>query len=124
MRKKTLKIAYWIVTVLFVLFMLFGAVSELLQAQSAQQVLTDLGYPVYLNYILGIAKVIGAIAIVQWTFTALKEWAYAGFTIDIVGAAASAYFAGQGVGAALFTLVFLIPLFLSYWLWKKTDANA
>ena len=103
------------------MFMLFGAVSELLQVESAQKVITDLGYPAYLNYILGIAKILGGIALIQWRFRTIKEWAYAGFTIDIIGAAASVYLAGQGLGAALFTLIFLIPLFLSYIPWKKID---
>jgi hypothetical protein len=123
MQKKTLKVLYWIITVLFVLFMLFGAVSELMQVESAQKVITDLGYPVYLNYILGTAKIIGAIVLVQWGFRTVKEWAYAGFTIDILGAAASTYFAGAGIGAALFTLVFLIPLFLSYILLRKIEST-
>jgi uncharacterized membrane protein len=121
MQQKTLKITYWVITIVFVLFFLFGAVSELLQVESAQKVLTDLGYPVYLNYILGIAKVLGGIALIQWRFRTIKEWAYAGFTIDIIGASASVYLAGQGLGGSLFTLVFLIPLFLSYALWKKTQ---
>ncbi len=124
MEKKTLTIIYWIITALFVLFMLFGAVSEVMQVASAQKVLADLGYPTYLNYILGIAKILGAIALIQWAWPALREWAYAGFTIDIIGAAASTYFAGQGIGAALFTLVFLVPLLLSHWLWKRTAAPA
>ena len=123
MQPKTIKISYWIITILFVAFMLFGAMSELMQIESAQQVLKDLGYPVYLNNILGIAKIIGAVVLIQWSFKTIKEWAYAGFTIDILGAAASIFYAGEGIGAAIFTLVFLIPLFLSYWLWKKTEAS-
>ncbi len=122
MEKKTLKIFYWVITLLFVLFMAFGAVSELLQTESAKKVIVDLGYPVYLNYILGVAKIIGAIVLIQWKFKTVKEWAYAGFTIDILGASASAYFAGPSVGGALFVLVFLIPVFLSYYLWKKVEA--
>jgi hypothetical protein len=120
MEKKTLRIIYWVITALFVLFMWFGAISELMQLESAQKVLIDLGYPVYLNYILGLAKILGGIALLQWWSRPLREWAYAGFTIDILGAAASSYFV-QGIGAALFTIVFLIPLLLSYWLWKRSE---
>jgi hypothetical protein len=126
MQKKTLRIIYWVITLLFALFIGFGAISELVQVESAQKVLTDLGYPTYLNYILGIAKILGVIALIQWKWSTIKEWAYAGFTIDILGAAGSVFFAGggsgQAIGGALFTLVFLMPLFLSYWLWKKTDS--
>jgi hypothetical protein len=123
MKPRTLRISYWIITILFVLFMWFGAVQELMQTASAQKALTDLGYPVYLNYILGVAKIIGGIVLLQWTYRTVKEWAYAGFTIDILGAAASGFFV-YGIGIALFTLVFLIPLALSYWLWKRTDRAA
>jgi hypothetical protein len=124
MQQKTIKILYWVITILFVAFMLFGAISELMQVESAQKALTDLGYPVYLNYILGTAKIIGAIVLLQWSFKTVKEWAYAGFTIDILGAAGSVFLIGGGIGPALFTLVFLVPLFLSYWLWKKSTASA
>ncbi len=121
MQKKTLTRFYWTITILFVLFMTFGAVSELMQTESSKKIMTDLGYPLYVNTIIGIAKILGGIALLQWSCKALKEWAYAGFTIDILGASASMYFAGFGIGVALFTLVFLIPLFGSYWLWKKTS---
>jgi prepilin signal peptidase PulO-like enzyme (type II secretory pathway) len=121
MQHKTLRIIYWVITILFVLFLGFGAVMELLQTPDAQKVIVDLGYPTYLNYILGIAKILGGIALIQWSYKAVKEWAYAGFTIDILGASASTFFVTKSIGMALFTCVFLIPLFLSYWLWKKTD---
>lgn len=78
--KKRAKISYWVITMLFVVFMLFGAVSEVLQTEGAQKVLASLHYPVYLNYILGIAKCIGAVVLIQPTFKMIKEWAYAGFT--------------------------------------------
>src|SRR3989344_6652003 len=91
MEQKTIKVLYWIITILFVLFMLMSASFELLQTESAEKALTDLGYPAYLNYIIGVAKVLGAIALIQWKWRTIKEWAYAGFTIDIVGAAASTF---------------------------------
>jgi uncharacterized membrane protein len=119
---KAVRIWYWVITFLFVVFMLFGAASEVSQSESAQKLLADLHYPVYLNYILGIAKIIGAVVLIQWRFKTIKEWAYAGFTIDILGAASSSYFV-EGIGAAIFTVVFLIPLFLSYYLWKRSGAS-
>ncbi len=59
MKDKTVKIVYWIVTIIFCAFMLFSATVELMQIESAQKGLIDLGYPVYLNYILGVAKLLG-----------------------------------------------------------------
>ena len=119
--KKTARIWYWVITILFVAFMLFGAISEVMQTDSAQKSLASLQYPVYLNYILGIAKMIGAVALIQWRFKTIKEWAYAGFTVDILGAAASSHFV-EGIGSAIFTAIFLVPLFLSYYFWKRSEA--
>lgn len=120
MRPRTIKVWYWIVTLLFCAFMTFSAVSELLQTESAQKVMVDLGYPIYLNYILGIAKILGVIALLMPQFKTIKEWAYAGFAFDIIGAGLSIAFDGGGL-MALTTLPFLIVLFISYSLWKKVE---
>ena len=121
MKPKTVKIIYWIFTILFCLAMLFSGVSELMQTQQAVEAIKQLGYPVYLNIILGIAKVLGVLAILQWKFKTVKEWAYAGFAIDFLGASASLYFAGDGILVALSTVPFFIVMFASYFLWKKKE---
>lgn len=119
MKKKTIRIWYWIVTILFAAFMIFSGGSEILRVPSADALLVSLGYPVYLNYILGIAKIFGAIVLLVPMFNVLKEWAYAGFTIDLVGAGASFLLAGAGFVSILGVLPFIVVMFLSYWLWKK-----
>ena len=48
--------------------------------------LVHLGYPVYLLKFLGAAKKLGVLAIVTGKFPAFKEWAYAGFAFDLLGA--------------------------------------
>ncbi len=121
MKPKTIKIVYWAVTLLFAGFMLFSASTEVMHLKSADDVMKGLGYPVYVNTILGVAKILGAIAILQWKFKTVKEWAYAGFTIDIIGAGASIYFAGGGILMALTTIPFLAVMFASYFLWKKVE---
>ena len=119
MKPKTIKIFYWVFTLLFCLGMLFSGISELMQTEQSAEAMKQLGYPVYLNLILGAAKVLGVIAILQWKFKTIKEWAYAGFTIDFLGASASLYFAGNGILMALSTIPFFIVMFASYFLWKK-----
>jgi len=121
MKPKTIKIIYWVVTILFALFMLFSGVSEIMQIEGAKQVMKQLGYPIYVNTIIGVAKILGAIAILQWKFRTIKEWAYAGFTIDITGAAASFYFTGEGIINVLSTIPFLAVMFISYYFWKKVE---
>ena len=53
------------------------------------QVVTSLGYPVYILAIIGIFKVPGAVIIVAPGFLRLKEWAYAGIAFELSGAVAS-----------------------------------
>jgi hypothetical protein len=119
MASKAARIWYWIITVLFSLFMLFSAYGGFFPNQQTYDLLAGLMLPLYMLQILGIAKVLGVIAILQNKFTTIKEWAYAGFAFDIIGAGLCFAFVGAGFDAVLFTWVFLIPLFLSYWLWKK-----
>src|SRR3989338_3551310 len=123
MKPKTIRIIYWAFTILFCLGMLFSGVSELMQTPQSVEVLKHLGYPAYLNIILGIAKVLGVLAILQWKFKTIKEWAYAGFAIDFLGASASLYFAGDGILVALSTLPFFAVMFTSYFFWKKKERS-
>lgn len=123
MKPKTIKISYWIVTILFSLSMLFSGITEVLQIEQAKEVMKHLGYPIYVNKIIGTAKILGVIAILQWKFKTIKEWAYAGFTIDIIGAAASMFFAGDSLLMVLSTVPFLVVMFASYFLWKKVEAG-
>ncbi len=123
MKAKTAKVLYWIFTLLLVLGMLFSGISQLMQTESSKEVMQQLGYPMYLNIILGVAKVLGVLALLQTMWPVLKEWAYAGFTIDFIGAAASMYFAGEGIMSAVSVLPFLVVLFVSYFTWKKVYSH-
>ena len=69
-----------------------------------------LGYPPYFLTVLGVWKVLGAIAILMPRFPRLKEWAYAGIFFDLTGAAAS-YAAAGDHGVSAFHI--LAPLFLA-----------
>lgn len=119
MQRRTLKVWYWIATLLFAAGMLFSGISELMQTQSANEVIQKLGYPLYLNTILGVAKILGVIAIAQTKWKTIKEWAYAGFTFDFLGASFSFALNGDSIASVLSPLPFLIVLFISYVLWKR-----
>lgn len=93
-RAKT--VLYWTTTTLIALETLVGGVMDLthgrtgvISGPSVIQVVTSLGYPVYVLAIIGILKVPGAIVIVVPGFLRLKEWAYAGITFELAGAVAS-----------------------------------
>ena len=122
MKAKTIKVWYWIVTIIFAIFMTFSGISELVGTQQGNDLLKHLGYPLYINIILGIAKLLGAITLITPGFRTLKEWAYAGFTFDILGASLSYALNGDGISDTLMPLILLIVLFISYALWKKSNS--
>lgn len=119
MKPKTLKTTYWIITILFALSMLMDGIGGITRQQAGVEVMQHLGYPVYALSIFGMAKITGALAIFQNKFTTLKEWAYAGFTINFMGAILSRIYAGDGIGEILFPLIPMAISFLSYFLWKQ-----
>jgi uncharacterized membrane protein YphA (DoxX/SURF4 family) len=51
--------------------------------------MSRLGYPSYFLTILGVLKILGALAVLAPGLKRLKEWAYAGMMIDVVGAVLS-----------------------------------
>ena len=99
MKGKT--IAYWTTTGLIAFFIGGGGVSQVFQfLGNVHGVVPILGYPMYFFAILGVWKVLGAIAILVPRFPRLKEWAYAGIFFDLTGAAVScAAVGGYGVYA-------------------------
>ncbi len=80
---------------------------NLMRAEIQAEALASLGYPAYLMTILGVAKLLGVIALLLPRMPLLKEWAYAGFTFDLLGATASHAFVGDGIGEIMMPLIFL-----------------
>ncbi|SMO79379.1 DoxX family protein [Fodinibius sediminis] len=117
---KKIKIAYWTVTILFALAMLQSGIVQLIPTEGSKEVMTLLGYPIYLLTILAIAKLLGAVVLVMGRFKTLKEWAYAGFAFDFIGASASGAYIGE-IQIIIGPLVFLAVMFLSYYLWKRME---
>ncbi|WP_072053053.1 DoxX family protein [Hymenobacter terrenus] len=124
MKPRTTARLYWTLTILFCLMMLANGVTSLMLEKTGQEVLRQLGYPMYIMTITGVAKILGALALLQNKYRTLKEWAFAGFTIDFIGAAASIAFSGMGAAATLPALVMQAVLFGLYFLWKRYLATA
>lgn len=122
MKPKTVKIAYWISTIIFSLMMLMDGYGGVARVEDGQVVMKHLQYPVYLLSIVGTAKILGAVAILQPKFQTIKEWAYAGFAINFVGAAASRAFMGDSAGEIIVPLVALGIMFIPYFFLKKYQA--
>ncbi len=119
MKPKTIKTLYWVITIIFCVAMLLDGIAGLNLAEEGKKALHQLGYPFYIMTITGIAKILGAIAILQTKYDTIKEWAYAGFAIDFIGAAASWAFVGGGLIGVLPPLVALAFMFVVYYLWKR-----
>lgn len=83
--KKT-KIIYWVFTGLFAFLMLGSAIPDIFSAQLAVEGFRQIGMPAYLLPFLGIAKLLGVVAIVVPGSPRIKEWAYAGLVFDLIGA--------------------------------------
>lgn len=121
MKPKTTKRLYWIIAIVFCLANLFSGIAELFPNQQTLDVMKLLGYPVYFLTLLGVAKILGSFVIIQTKFKTIKEWAYAGFTIDYISAAASYYFVNRDAFGIFIPIVFLVVMFASYFLWKKIE---
>lgn len=120
---KNTKILYWTFTILFGGFMLFSAIPDMLMVPEATTFITQLGYPRYIVPFLGVAKLLGVIAIVVPGFPRLKEWAYAGLFIDLVGATYSGICVGGLNPAMLFMLVPFTLGTLSYVFYHKLQSR-
>ncbi len=98
-------IVYWIATVVFAALLGLSGLAYLAGVERFVEGITLLGYPSYVLTILGTAKVLGVIALLAPGRPLLKEWAYAGFAFDLIGAVASHTFAGDPIGEAVRPLV-------------------
>lgn len=121
MKTKTWNVLYWVVAVFFCGSMLMAGISGLLQTEESKAMMRHLGYPTHFLVVNGIAKVLGALALLQTKFRTIREWAFAGFTINMLGAAAAWVAAGDGLSMVAAPLVALGMVFLFYFLWKKKE---
>ena len=83
---KVNKAIYWTSTIIVAGLFLMSSVMYLAHNQQLVAGFKMMGYPVFMLNILGVAKLSGGIALLQTRYAKLKEWAYAGFTITLIGA--------------------------------------
>lgn len=114
------KIIYWVVTIFLSFGMLAGGVQQLFQIGGYNEIVTQLGYPLYLLSILGAWKILGVIAILIPKFTLIKEWAYAGFFFAMSGAFISHLAVGQPFVEAIPSFILMVVTILS-WYWRPAN---
>jgi uncharacterized membrane protein YphA (DoxX/SURF4 family) len=107
------KIAFWVTTGVIAVQSLIAGFVYLSGNPQAVEGFAHVGYPQQLRIILGIAKPLGAIALLLRGFPKLKEWAYAGFTFAWISATVAHYLAHEGP-KAFAPVVLLVLLAISY----------
>lgn len=118
--EKRKKIIYWIFTLWMSLGMISTAIVQLMKNKDELANFTNLGYPVYLMYIIGIWKILGVIAILIPQRLLLKEWAYAGFFFVMSGAVISHLIVGDPAGRT-FPAVLLFVLVIISWYFRPSN---
>jgi multisubunit Na+/H+ antiporter MnhG subunit len=110
-------IAYWVVTAVVVGEAAVGGAMDLFRMPPFYSMMMELGYPGYLAAILGTAKIIAAVVLLAPGLPRLKEWAYAGVVINMVGAIASHAAMRHSIGDVIAPAVFAGLAILS-WAWR------
>lgn len=114
------KIIYWMATIFLSIGMLAGGIQQMLQIGGYNEIVSNLGYPLYFLSIIGVWKILGVIAILIPKYQLLKEWAYAGFFFAMSGAFISHLAVGQPFTEVIPSLTLLIVIVLS-WYFRPAD---
>ena len=120
---KRTKTIYWIATIWLALGMVSTAAVQLFKGKTGQggvDMITHLGYPIYLLTILGIWKILGAVVVLIPKFTLMKEWAYAGFFFVMTGAMFSHIALGDSFNEIWPSLLLLVLTLIS-WYFRPAD---
>ena len=122
-RSKGLVIGFWIVTALFCLQMAFTAYAQLRLPQVADA-FNHLGFPPYFRVELSLAKFLGLVLLLAPVPARLKEWAYAGFAIDLASAVIAHVAVGDGPQAWGWAMATGVLWALSYFCWRRRQATS
>ncbi|TLS48542.1 DoxX family protein [Paenibacillus antri] len=87
--------AFWTVTLILGFSIALSGIGQLMRYGGNVDLVTEIGFPLYITTILGVWKLLGVIAIVMPGFPRLKEWAYSGLFFLMTGAALSHAFAND-----------------------------
>jgi hypothetical protein len=122
-RSQRIVIGFWIVTALFCLQIAFTAYAQLRLPEVAES-FTRLGFPAYFRVELSWAKLLGAALLLAPVPARLKEWAYAGFAINLGSALIAHLAVGDGPEAWGWAAGTSVLWGLSYFLWRRRQATA
>lgn len=120
MKKRDLVI-YRVVTALFSLMLLAGAITYFVDYNMTSEMFTSLGVPTEIIYPLAIAKILGILAIWLIKNPLIKNLAYFGFALDLSMAIIAHLNAGDG--GFYGPIIPLILLIISYVFFRRANAN-
>jgi hypothetical protein len=115
-------IGFWIATALLSLQTGFTAYAQLRLPQVADA-FTHLGFPAYFRVELSWAKLLGIVLLLAPVPPRLKEWAYAGFAIDLASALIAHLSVGDGAEAWGWAAATGVLWSLSYFFWRSLQAT-
>ena len=118
---KTTTILYWTATALFCLQMGFTAYAQL-SVPDVAQAFAHLGFPSYFRVELSWAKFIGIVLLLAPVPPRIKEWAYAGFAINLASALIAHIAVGDGPQAWGWAAGTFVLWAVSYFCWHRRDA--
>jgi hypothetical protein len=121
-RSKGLAIGFWLATALFCLQMSFTAYAQLRLPQVADS-FRHLGFPDYFRVELSWAKLLGVVLLLTQVPARLKEWAYAGFAIDLGSALLAHLAVGDGPEAWGWSVGTGLLWALSYLAWRLREGR-
>ena len=116
MKKRDL-IIYNVVTILFSLMLVAGAITYFVKYEMTSEMFTSLGVPVEIIYPMAIAKILGIFAIWVIKNRIIKTLAYLGFALDFTFAIIAHLNAGDG--GVIGPVIPLVLLIISYVLYRK-----
>jgi len=118
----TKTVVYWMVTALVCLQMSFTAYAQLRVPHVAEE-FTHLGFPDYFRMELSWAKFLGVAVLIAPVPARLKEWAYAGFAINLASALIAHFSLGDGSEAWGWAAATSVLWGLSYFFWRRIQAT-
>jgi putative oxidoreductase len=128
---KRLVASFWIFTALFCLEMSFTAYYELLRLPEAAQAFTRLGFSaasfrVELSWakVAGVAALLMPMVPARGVIYVIKEWAYAGFAINLVSALIAHLSIGDRPEALAPSAATSLLWGLSYFFWRRLQTRS
>ena len=107
---------YWVASGLFCAVYAFSSFMDLSGVGPAKATMEHLGFPSFVDAILGVWKAGAVVALLAPRLPRLKEWAYAGILFDLSGGFISHLAAGDAMPKPIVPVVLLAIALTSYFL--------